>query len=930
MADLEKSVAIIFEGVDKMGSGVDSATKRIDGIAGSVEKATQPLADLTLGVAKFEAALLGAGVAVTALAVKLAGDFDSQFREISTLIDEPTDSLAGFRQEILDYAGQSTQALSTVSSAIYNAISAGVDYTDSLDAVRLAERLAVAGKADLDTSLTVLVSSLNAYGLGMEDAERYSDLLFQTVRSGQTTLPELAGSLSQVTGLAATAGISFDELLAAVAALTSTGTGTSEAMTQIRAAISNIINPSERAKQTASDLGVEFSAAALESRGLAGVLEDVAAATGGNTETMSSLFGSVQALNGMLTLTGLGADTFADNLAAMENSAGATAEAYDRMAGTVEQGNQRIMNAMQGALIGVGTPLLDEFGGIQEAIAAIFNAIGASVSGGQLEGFVDQLEGMFGNIEETLRTIAINLPEALEAADFTAFFNGIEMVKTAISDLFDGADLTSAEGLATVIETIGLGFQMLSAYTAGAITAIGPFLDQLASLLNLLLKLDPTIVAWVGVLGGGALAVNTLMGALQNMKGLLSAVLGSSGVIAKSMPLLSGLVGLLTGPLGLAIGAGIAGTAIYSAGRDILGFNNQVSDATREINDQIKAIDDGRLVWDYAANDWARAGEAQEDLAEWTRRTRQEVEDAVLGVNRHADARHAEAEMMAKVNGEYVDYDAMVSQAYRSSQSFAGEQERTAAALRAVFEEIGPLENAWRQVDEGVFAHASNLGELEAAYDDVRAAFDQGLITPQQFADITDYYETLRTGAEKGIKAQEDLAKEVLQGEEAILKARQAVLDFELSMEELASNERIRNLELAVGLQTAGLEAETARIEAAFSSITSTVDDTGETLRNFYDLLGSGDLSRLQELGLEREIARESERRDDALKLQAELTRAQIDQMRARTQALQQGEGLIQIDSTGLEPALETIMWQIIEKVQLRANAEGAEFLLGI
>jgi hypothetical protein len=39
---------------------------------------------------------------------------------------------------------------------------------------------------------------------------------------------------------------------------------------------------------------------------------------------------------------------------------------------------------------------------------------------------------------------------------------------------------------------------------------------------------------------------------------------------------------------------------------------------------------------------------------------------------------------------------------------------------------------------------------------------------------------------------------------------------------------------------------------------------------------------------------------------------------------------MIQISSDGLEPALEMIMWEIIEKVQLRANAEGAEFLLGI
>ncbi len=249
MADLEKSVAIIFEGVDQMGSGVDSATKRIDGVAEAVQQASRPLADFTKDVFAFEGALLAAGAAVTGFAIKLAGDFDSQFREISTLIDAPTESLAGFRQEILDYSGDSTQALDTINSALYNAISAGVDYTDSLDVVAQAERAAVAGKAELDQSLTVLVSSLNAYGAGMDEAEHFSDLLFQTVKNGVTTLPELGGSLSQVTGLAATAGVSFEELLAAVATLTATGSSTSSAITQIRGAISTLLKPTKEASR---------------------------------------------------------------------------------------------------------------------------------------------------------------------------------------------------------------------------------------------------------------------------------------------------------------------------------------------------------------------------------------------------------------------------------------------------------------------------------------------------------------------------------------------------------------------------------------------------------------------------------------------------------------------------------------------------------
>ncbi len=296
MADLSRTVEIIFEGVNRMGAGVDAVVGQVNGISNSLSGVTAPVADFTGDMLKFEAGLLAAGVAATGLAVTLAGDFDAQFREIATLIDMPVASLADFKDQIKDYAYDSTQGFDQVNNAVYTAISAGADYKDSLELVALAEQLAVAGKAGLGDATTVLVSTLNAYSAGADEAQRYSDLLFQTVRSGQTTLPELGQSLANVTGLAATAGINFEELMSAVATLTATGSPTAEAVTQIKGAISNMIKPSKEAADMAEELGINFSATALQSKGFAGVLEDVKTATGGNVEKMALLFGDVEAL----------------------------------------------------------------------------------------------------------------------------------------------------------------------------------------------------------------------------------------------------------------------------------------------------------------------------------------------------------------------------------------------------------------------------------------------------------------------------------------------------------------------------------------------------------------------------------------------------------------------------------------------------------
>jgi hypothetical protein len=76
-------------------------------------------------------------------------------------------------------------------------------------------------------------------------------------------------------------------------------------------------------------------------------------------------------------------------------------------------------------------------------------------------------------------------------------------------------------------------------------------------------------------------------------------------------------------------------------------------------------------------------------------------------------------------------------------------------------------------------------------------------------------------------------------------------------------------------------------------------------------------------------IEKEIEIRAGLAEQQAQLTAAEIKYLDAKTQALQKGEGFINITMDGVYPELELIMHKLIEQTQIRANAEGLEFLLG-
>lgn len=940
MADLERSIAIIFEGVDQMGAGVDSATKRLDSIVGSAQGVVDPIANATMGLLKFEAALLAGGAAATALAVKMAGDFDAQFKEATTLVDDTGESLDKLRGDILAYGRDSTQSYEQINASVYGAISAGVEYTQSLDAVRQAEQLAVAGKGDLDSSLTVLVSTLNAYGDGMDQAERYSDLLFQTVRSGQTTLPELSASLAQVTKTASSGGVEFDVLSAAIATITAAGAPTSQAITQIRAAIASIISPTQGALKYAEELGVEFGATALQSKGLEGVLREVEEATGGNVESMAKLFSGSEALNGALGLTGTGAQRFADNLDAMANSAGATEVAYAKMADTVENNNQRISNAFQSLLIAIGDPLLDEFGGIQQAIAEIFNSIGASVSDGQLQQFVDLIEGVMDSLEQSLLDAAENLPDALEAADLSGFVGGFEAVRDAVAGLFDNADLSTAEGLVSVIETLGSGVNLLGEFTAGAIEQLVPFMETLAELVQWVAKLDPELVALGGAIGGVGVAASGILAGIGGFLTILKALAGSGGAVPVATRAIGGLVtslGKVAGPAGVAILATQGLLELKSTLEDFNEFKFNFSDELVEELDKTTGAQ--RATTEAGLFSIQKLAEGYVSLSDYFGWGDEAEADFVQLSGAAVEAAVKVAESAGSIGGKSAEDVKRISDAAVSAAvevAAAGNQLRDglAAIDSPLVDQIadlpGTLSDAAAALSSGEASIVATSEEIRDALTRVQDAFNQGDIDEQQYLSLTGALLELKDSSEQAAQGQEALTGEVLSSEDAILKARQAVLDQTLALEELASNERIKNMEFAVDFKIAEMEADAKKVEAILNATSTTISSTAEAAASMFETLGGGELSFGDRWLARDAIEQQLEIQEQAANQQGQLIEAQVEQMRARTQALQSGDGLIKISSDGLEPALEMIMWQVLEKIQMRANAEGAEFLLGL
>jgi len=478
MSDLTRSIDIVFAARNEISPVVGQIEASLNQFDTAVQNVAQPLARVADQLLKTEAALLALAAAFTGAAIDAAGHFGDAVNEIATLFAGTTEQVSRFGTGIQNYASTSTQSIASINGAIYEAISSGVKYEDNLSFLIEAEKLSVAGRANLQQVTSVLTGVLNAYGASTSQAADFTDDLYTAVLNGKTTVPELAQSLGNIVGITANVDVGFDELSAAIAALTASSVKTPEAITGIKAAISNILSPSSDAAKAAAEMGLQFDGAALRSKGLSGMLSEVYDKTQGNTDSIKRLFGSIEGYNAALILGADKTGIFVKSLEDMANNSGATNQAFEAMTQNYEVALQRMGNAAEVALIKAGKPLLDEFGGVANGIAAVFKSLGQPIDAGAFAPIIQAMETFGQSMAGTLQQIAQNLPQALSGLEFSGLIRSFQNLGDEMGDvfaqIFGNIDLSTPEGLGDALQMIVNGVAALTNVTAGIVDGLEP------------------------------------------------------------------------------------------------------------------------------------------------------------------------------------------------------------------------------------------------------------------------------------------------------------------------------------------------------------------------------------------------------------------------------------------------------------------------
>lgn len=509
--------------------------------------------------------IVGAGTA----SVKMAIDFEDSMAKVSTIADTSKVTIDELKAGILELSGKTGESASELNEALYQAISASVDTADAVDFLHVATMAAVGGFTDTTTAVNGLTTVLNSYGKEASEAEEIANQMLVTQNLGKTSFGELASSMGQVTPVAASLGVATEELLSSLAVTTAQGLGTSESITALKGAMSNIIKPTTEASKAAEALGIDFSVSALQSKGWIGFLGDLRSQLQKAAPEYAELSDKVA--------------SGTSRLEAMEKAGKKNTDEYKKLKKEVSESTKQM-----------------------EAIA--------QASDSTIGGFAT----MFGSVEGLNSVLMLTSEQGMEK--YNESMKEMSTNTTALRDAYDKMDSAPGRQMQKALNDIkNAGIEMgdkLLPTVNKAVQEIRKLVSRFSELSD---EEKENIIQWAGVAAAAGPALKVLGGGITTVTKLSSVIGGASkaiGAVGKSSGLIGGMAGLTSMMAPVAIGAGAVGMGIYAIHENAEFMNSTVLKSTDEMSWLEKILSKTGSTTRYSTEELENMGYVHKDFSE--------------------------------------------------------------------------------------------------------------------------------------------------------------------------------------------------------------------------------------------------------------------------------------------------------------------------
>ena len=349
--------------------GLKRASRRLNAFAASVKATGMKLVGM------------GTAAAVPfAISAKTFAGFESQMARVKALTGAQGDEFAKLEKMAKRLGATTVFSASQAAEAMSYFALAGFDVEKILGAIGPTLNLAAAGQIEIAQAADIAAKIMAGMGLSADELGNAVDVMAKAMTTANTDLTMLGDAFKFVGPMAKTAGISLEEVTAAIQLLSNAGIQGEMAGTTLRGMLLALTSPSAQARKELDRLGVRVTDDADNVRKLADIIGDLeqslsGVGSGERLRSLGSIFPARQAA-GAAELVSQGAERLRSATDALGEATGTASRIAGTQLDTLKGDFTILLSALEGVGIAIGEAFVDQLRSAVRGISAMLSITG--------------------------------------------------------------------------------------------------------------------------------------------------------------------------------------------------------------------------------------------------------------------------------------------------------------------------------------------------------------------------------------------------------------------------------------------------------------------------------------------------------------------------------------------------------------------------
>ena len=480
--ETERQIQSATQDLAKMNAEIAKApyeemSKRLNNVSDSFGKISDMTKPVTVAVS-------GIGAA----SIKTAMDFEQGMANIQAVTGATEQQMAKLETKAREIGSTTSLSASQGAEALLYLSQSGYSVEESIAAVDDVVNLAIASNMDLGEATKIVTANLASYKIGVDDANRVTDVLAQTASSSNTNVQELGQAFETIAPVAGAVGYTIEDTSLALGILANNAITGSTAGTALRSVLSKLVDPTAECQKAMEKYGISLVNSDGSAKSLKDVLLNLRTAFSTLDETqkaeLASTLAGQEGMSALLAIVNAGDKDFENLSSSINNSNGKAKEMADVMASTSEGGLKSLLSKLEEASITIGNKLLPAFDKVVGAVSKAldwFNNLSEGtqnmiITCGLLAAGVSPVTGAISSLTGGLSSLASKLGDrafktAMVETTTTVAEIGTSALATTGSIAGSGGLIASFGSLATAVApwliggalvvALGLGFKKM-------------------------------------------------------------------------------------------------------------------------------------------------------------------------------------------------------------------------------------------------------------------------------------------------------------------------------------------------------------------------------------------------------------------------------------------------------------------------------------